>query len=165
MNDFLLHIFHYSISLNVSIELINNFLVYGIMPNLDPWINHQQNNNNYEEFTTYTKFENHLLSIRAECQKMIHPNCHPMYNERHEKIIELIDWTLDKYKVNMAKTQQQNKQVIIDNLIEELDKQRDVAINNKKQALLKDDVWKYSEEEDTIDYVLFRICELTGRLH
>jgi hypothetical protein len=29
---------------------------------------------------------------------MIHPNLHPTYNERHEKIIELIDWTLKKYK-------------------------------------------------------------------
>jgi hypothetical protein len=34
----------------------------------------------------------------------------------------------------------------------------------KKQALLKDEVWKYSEEEDTIDYVLFIIREGTGRL-
>ena len=35
----------------------------------------------------------------------------------------------------------------------------------KKQAQLKDEVWKYGEEEeDTIDYVLFRIRELTGRL-
>ena len=43
------------------------------MPNLDPWVN--QNNNDYEDMTTKTinKFENHLLSIRAELQKMIHP--------------------------------------------------------------------------------------------
>ena len=36
------------------------------MPNLDPWVN--QNNNDYEDMTTKTitnKFENHLLSIRA----------------------------------------------------------------------------------------------------
>ena len=39
------------------------------------------------------EFENHLLSIKAERQKMIHPNSHPTYNERHQKIIELIDWT------------------------------------------------------------------------
>jgi hypothetical protein len=56
------------------------------------------------------------------------------------------------------------EQVIIDNIIEELDKKRDLAINKKKQALLKDEVWKYGGEEDTIDYVLFRIRELTGRL-
>ena len=40
----------------------------------------------------------------------------------------------------------------------------EIAINKKKKALLKDEVWKYGEEENTIDYVLFRIRELTGRL-
>jgi len=108
-----------------------------------------------------------LLSIKDERQKMIHPNSHTTYNERHQKIIELIDWTLEKYKVNMEKTQQQNdEQVIIDNIIEELDKKRDIAINKKRQALLKDEVWKYGRGgEDSIDYVLFRIRELTGKLY
>jgi len=123
------------------------------MPNMDPWINQNEATN---------KFENHLLSIKDERQKMIRPNCHPTYNERHEKIIELIDGTLEKYKANMEKTQ--NEKIIIDNIIEELDKKRDIAINKKRQALLKDEVWKYSEEEDTIDYVLFRIREMTGKL-
>jgi hypothetical protein len=125
------------------------------LPNLDPWIN--QN-------IAINKFENHLLSIRDERQNMIHPNSHPTYNERHEKIIEMIDWTLEKYRTSKENTQQQDEQIIIDNIIEELDKKRDIAINKKKKALLKDEVWKYSEEEDTIDYVLFRIRELTGRL-
>jgi hypothetical protein len=53
---------------------------------------------------------------------MIHPNSHPIYNERHEKIIELIDWTLEKYNDNMEKIQQQNEQTIIDNIIDELTK-------------------------------------------
>jgi hypothetical protein len=99
-------------------------------------------------------------------KKTIRPNCHPTYNERHQKIIELIDWTLEKYKADIKKTQQQNdeQEVIIDNIIEELDKKRNIAINKKQQALLKDEVWKYGGEEDTIDYVLFRIRELTGRL-
>ena len=86
------------------------------MPNLDPWINQNEATN---------KFENHLLSIREERQKMIRPNCHPTYNERHQKIIELIDWTLEKYKAavtNIKKMKQ--KEVIIDNIIEELDKKR-----------------------------------------
>ena len=26
---------------------------------------------------------------------MIHPSSHPTYNERQQKIIELIDWTLE----------------------------------------------------------------------
>ena len=105
-----------------------------------------------------------ICYLLDERQKMIRPNCHPTYNERHEKIIEMIDWTLEKYKMNMENTQQYNEQVIIDNIIEELDKKRDIAIHQKKQALLKDEVWKYSGEEDTIDYVLFRIREMTGRL-
>ena len=54
------------------------------MPNLDPSIN-QQNTQN-EEFTTPSKFENQLLSIRDERQEMIRPNCDPTYNERHQKI-------------------------------------------------------------------------------
>jgi hypothetical protein len=107
------------------------------MPNLDPWIN--QN----EEHIDTNKFENHLLSIKIERQKMIHPNSHPTYNERHEKIIELIDWTLEKYKsaVNIKDKQQQNKEtIIIDNIIEELDKKRNRAIHNTKEALFKDEV-------------------------
>ena len=110
------------------------------MPNLDPWVNQ---NSNYEDMTTKTinKFENHLLSIKTERQNMIHPNSHPTYNERQQKIIEMIDWTLEKYNI-AANTQNMNEQVIIDNIIEELDKKREIAINKKKKALLKDEVWK-----------------------
>ena len=65
------------------------------MPNLEPWVN--QNNYDYEGMTTKTitnKFENHLLSIKTERQKMIHPNSHPTYNERHQKIIEMIEYVV-----------------------------------------------------------------------
>ena len=123
---------------------------------MDRWMNQKEASN---------KFENQLLSIKDERQKMIKPNCHPTYNERHQKIIELIDWTLEKYKTNMEKTQQQNNEpLIIENIIEELDKNRHIAIHKKKRAMLKDEVWKYSQEEDTIDYVLFKLRELTGKL-
>jgi RPA family protein len=125
------------------------------LPNLDRWINKNEATNN---------FENHLLSIRAELQQMIHPNSHPTYNDRHQKIIEMIDWTLEKYKTT-SNTQKINEQVIIDNIIEELAKKRDIAINKKNQALLKDETWKYSEEEDTIDYIIFLIQEGTGKLY
>jgi hypothetical protein len=133
------------------------------LPNLDQWLN--QNEEHIDTKTITNRFENHLLSIKAERQKMIHPNSHPTYNERHQKIIELIDWTLKKFQAKMENTQQQNEQVIINNIIEELDKKREVAINKKKKALLKDEVWKYGDEEDTIDYVLFIIRELTGKLY
>ena len=135
------------------------FSCVGDMPNLDPWIN-QQNINN--EVTTTSKFENQLLSIRDERQKMIHPKSHPTYNERHQKIIELIGWTLVKYRGRIKETH--NEQVIIDNIIEELDKKRDIAIHKMKKAMLKDEVSMYRLEETTLDYVLFRIRELTGKL-
>ena len=140
------------------------------MPNLDPWIN-QNNNNRNEDMTTNTIniFENHLLSIKAEHKKRIRPNLHhPTYNERHEKIIEMIDWTLEKYNAaiaNIKQKNQQNEQVIIDNIIEELDKKRDIARNKMKKALLKDEVSVYRLEENTIDYVLFIIRELTGKYY
>ena len=110
------------------------------------------------------EFENHLLSIKAERQKMIHPNSHPTYNERHQKIIEMIDLTMDKYKTSVN-TQKMNEQVIIDNIIEELDRKREVVINKKQKTLLKDEVVEYGEEEDAIDYVLFIIRESTGKLY
>jgi 5'-3' exonuclease len=138
------------------------------LPNLDPWINQNNTNNNEEQMwlqRQLNKFENYLLSIRAERQKMIHPKSHPTYNERHQKIIEMLDWTLEKYKAavtNIKEMNQQNEQVIINNIIEELDKKRDIAINKKKKTLLKDEVLEYGEEEDTIDYILFRVRELTG---
>ena len=134
------------------------------MPNLDPWIS--QNEEHMATKTITNKFENHLLSIRAERQEMIHPKSHPTYNERQQKIIEWIDWTLEKYKDNMEKkTQQQNEEVIIDNIIEELDKKREIAINKIRKALVKDEVSIYRLEENTIDYVLFRVRELTGKLN
>ncbi len=73
--------FPLSPSLNVSIQLINNIFLCTLkkLLNLDPWVNKNEATN---------KFENHLLSIRDERERMIRPNCHPTYNERHQKIIE-----------------------------------------------------------------------------
>jgi hypothetical protein len=117
------------------------------------------------EVNTINKFENHLLSIKDEHQKRIRINLHPTYSEHHQKIIELIDWTLEKYKTS-ANTQKMNEQeLIIDNIIEELDKKRDIAINKEKKDLLKDEVSVYRLDENTLDYVLFIIRELTGKLY
>src|SRR5215204_6915945 len=112
------------------------------MPNVEPRCNHSNRNNDNEVSTTPNTFENHLLSIRDERQRMIYPNCHPTYNERHQKIIELIDWTLEKYNaaVDTKKMNEQNEQIIIDDIIQQLNKKRDIAIHKKKQAQLKDDV-------------------------
>jgi hypothetical protein len=134
------------------------------MLNLDPWIN-QNEDMTTETINTKTinKFENHLLSLRDEHQERIHPNSHPTYNERQQKIIEMIDWVLEKYKV-APNIQKMHEQVIIDNIIGELDKKREIAINKKKQVQLKDEVSMYRLQESTLDYVLFRIREMTGRL-
>jgi hypothetical protein len=43
-------------------------------------------------------------------------------------------------------------------------KKRDIAINKKKEALLRDDVSLYRLEEDTLGYVLFIIRESTDKL-
>ena len=125
------------------------------MPNLDPWINQNEATNT---------FENHLLSIKDERQKMIHPNSHPTYNERHQKIIEMIDWALLKYKTNIENAQLNEEQIIIDDIIKQLDKKRNIAIHKMKKAMLKDDVSMYRLQETTLDYVLFIVRELTGRL-
>ena len=135
------------------------------MPNVEPRCNHSNRNNDNEVSTTPNTFENHLLSIRDERQRMIYPNCHPTYNERHQKIIELIDWTLEKYKgagtvTNIQNNQQTEEALIIDNIIEELDKKRGIAINKKKKALLRDEVAVYRLEENTLDYILFIIREI-----
>ena len=60
---------------------------------------------------------------------------------------------------------EQNEQLIINNIIEELDNKRDITINKMKKTLLKDEMLKYSEEEDTIDYIFFIIRESTGKVY
>ena len=95
---------------------------------------------------------------------MIHPKSHPTYNEHQQKIIEMIDWVLEKYKT-AANTQKMNEQVIIDNIIEELDKKRDITINEKQKTLLKDEVLEYRRRRRFIDYILFIIREGTGKLY
>ena len=58
-----------------------------------------------------------------------------------------------------------SEQAIINNIIEELNKKREIAINKKQKAVLKDETLKYREEEDTIDYILFIIHEGAGKLY
>ena len=101
------------------------------MPNLDPWLNQT---NDYENIArkTINIFENHLLSIKTERQKMTYPNSHPTCNERQQKIIEMIDLTMYKYKI-VVNTQKMNQQVIIEILLKNLIKKREVAVNKKKK--------------------------------
>jgi hypothetical protein len=48
------------------------------MPNLDPWLKKNEATN---------KFENHLLSIRDDRQKMIHPSIISAYNNSLNKML------------------------------------------------------------------------------
>jgi hypothetical protein len=66
-------------------------------------------------------------------------------------------------EASLKKTEQ-NEQLIINNIIEKLNKKRDIVAHKKKKALFKDDVSMYRLEEDTIDYILFRIREERGKL-
>ena len=144
------------------------------MPNLDLWIN--QNSNN-EDTTTISNFENCLLSIRDQYQKIRLNSYHLISNERYEKIIEIIDHTLEKYKEavnneNNIQQQQQNEYeeeekellIIINNIFNELDKKRKITINKNDKDLLRDQIESYRLEETTLDYILYIILEFAGKL-
>jgi hypothetical protein len=143
------------------------------MPNLDLWIN--QNSNN-EDTTTISNFEKCLLFIRDQYQKIILNSDHPISIERYEKIIKMINSTLEKYKeaVNNENNIQQQEQneyeeeekellIIINNTFHELDKKRKIAINKNDQDL-RDQMESYRLEEITLDYILYIILEFAGKL-
>src|ERR687898_877020 len=141
------------------------------MPNLDLWIN--QNSNN-KDTTTISNFENCLLSIRDQYQKIRLDLDHPISKERYE---EIIDHTLKKYKeaVNKENNIQQHQQneyeeeekellIIINNIVNELDKKRKIAINKNDKDLLIDKIETCRLEETTLDYMLYIILEFAGKL-
>lgn len=145
------------------------------MPNLDPWLNQQIENDSSitieeaeieKEEKESSNFENYLLLLRFECQKMIKPNCHPTYNESHEKIIAMIDWTLDKYRsiLNQQRRrgggrEEEKEKLILNNIINDLKRNREIAISNNKKSMLKDETASYRLDETTIDYILQMIYE------
>lgn len=144
------------------------------MPNLDLWIN--QNSNN-EDTTTISNFENCLLSIRDQYQKIRLNSYHLISNERYEKIIEMIDHALKKYKEavnnkNNIQQQQRNEYeeeekellIIINNIFNELDKKRKITINKNDKDLLRDQIESYRLEETTLDYILYIILDFAGKL-
>src|SRR5215204_4849844 len=102
------------------------------MPNLDPWISQYDNDLiTVGEEKEENKFENRLLSYRTECQKIIERNSHqhPTFLERYQKIIEMIDWTLERYRdvIHRNKIQQQQNEsdlVIINRIREKLDEKK-----------------------------------------
>ena len=146
------------------------------MPNLDLWINQQNSNNEDNNTTTISNFENCLQSIRDQYQKIRLNSDHLISNERYEKIIEMIDHTLEKYKeaVNNKNNiqQQQNEYeeeekellIIINNIFNELDKKRKITINKNDKDLLRDQIESYRLEETMLDYILYIILEFAGKL-
>ena len=54
-------------------------------------------------------------------------------------------------KIQQQQMKKTNQKIIIDNIIQEFDKKRDIAINKKQKAVLKDESLEYGEEEDAID--------------
>src|ERR687898_1666958 len=145
------------------------------MPNLDLWIN-QNSNNKDTTTTTISNFENCLLSIRDQYQKIRLNSDHTISNERYEKIIEIIDYTLKKYqeavnKENNIQQQQQNEYeeeekellTIINNIFNELDKKRKIAVN-KNDKDRRDEIETCRLEETTLDYMLYIILEFAGKL-
>ena len=94
-----------------------------------------------------------------------------------KKIIEIIDYTLKKYKeaVNKENNIQKHQQneyeeeekellIIINNIVNELDKKRKIAINKNDKDLLIDTKETYRLEETTLDHMLYIILEFAGKL-
>jgi hypothetical protein len=90
-----------------------------------------------EESIKPSKFENDLLSMRDERQEMLRPNCHPTYNERHQKIIGLIDWALLKYRDNIENAQLNEEEIIIDDIIKQLDKKKKYCYTQNEKSFTK----------------------------
>jgi hypothetical protein len=65
----------------------------------------------------------------------------------------------------MTNQENEEQEVIIIEDIQELNKNRKIAINKKQKTVLKDEGLKYSEEEEVLDYILFLIHESTGKLY
>ena len=114
-------------------------MLWKLLPNLiHGWIKVELDQRQQKK----NKLENHLLSLRAEHQKRIWPNLHPSYNAYHEKLVELIISTLETYTTNIKTHQNEDQEeVIIDNILNKLDKKRTMVINKKKGLYSKMKCW------------------------
>ena len=83
----------------------------------------------------------------------------------------MIDLILEKYRSanqgkenNLLRKNKEKEQLWIDNILEDLDQKREMAITNIKKSMWKDEVNRYRDEERTIDYMLFIIWDFAGKL-
>ena len=62
-----------------------------------------------------SSFENYLLSYRTQNQNTIERNSkqHPAFLETYQKIIEMLDWTLERYRSIQGLEQAQSMKMIL----------------------------------------------------
>ena len=78
------------------------------MLNHDPWINQYYDNDDENDKITeeaFNKYENYLLSVKAKYQRMLEENLlyqYPIFFESYQKTIEMIDWTLIRYRMILS---------------------------------------------------------------
>ena len=105
--------------------------------------------------------ETYLLSYRAQCQNTINRNlgANPTNLETYQKRIEMLDWTLQRYKTiqEQAQNKQQNDLLIINRINEEFYEKKKIARNNLEKSELRDETEIYRLEETTIKDILSEI--------
>jgi hypothetical protein len=106
-------------------------------------------------------FENYLLSYRAQNQHIIDKNlgAHPAFLETYQKIIEMLDWFLERYRNIQQEQGQQNDLVTINSIREELYEKKKIARNNLELCDTRDEVDMYRLEETAIENILFETGE------
>ena len=77
------------------------------MLNHGPWINQFDDADENDQITeeAYSKYENYLLSVREKFQRILEKDLlyqYPNYFESYQKTIEMIDWTLIRYRMILS---------------------------------------------------------------
>ena len=110
--------------------------------------------------------DNYLLSYRAQNPNIKERNsgAHPTYLETYQKRIEMLDWTLQRYRSIQPKQEQahqnnqnQNDLLIINRINEEFYEKEKFAKNNLEKSELRDETDIYRLEETTIQDILSEI--------
>jgi hypothetical protein len=107
-------------------------------------------------------FENYLLSYRAQNQNTLDKNSHAhhAFLETYQKIIEMIDWTLKRYRsIQQDQQNNENDLIIINSNREELYEKKKIARNNLELCDTRDEVDMYRLEETNIENILFETGE------
>jgi hypothetical protein len=109
----------------------------------------------YDDKKNNNKIENILLSIRKEQKSIIGQSINPVYNEFQEKLIEIIDGIL----VNITQFNNEDDDAI-DNIIDELQRQKDIVMYKKKKSLSRIERLKHRLEEECINYLFYIINDI-----